>query len=108
MARVAKGNKIDLDLDLDFAHLCPSAAWCRRRWLVRPTTRKLQKLHVFPDVLQDLEHAAVTNLTMHLLLSCVLVGEGEAHTSAHKQHTRSSLDLFDSQRPGRKVETPGP
>ena len=35
---------------------------------MRPTTRQFQKLHVVPDVPLDLEHAAMPDLTVHLLL----------------------------------------
>ena len=60
MAWVAKGNKIIFGL----VYLRPSAASCVRERLVRPTTRELQELHVVPDV----EHVAVPDLTVHLLL----------------------------------------
>ena len=52
----------------DFVYLCPSAVPCGREWLVRPTTREFQKLHVVPDVPHDAEQAAVPDLTVHLLL----------------------------------------
>ena len=48
--------------------LRPSAASRVRERLVRPTTRKLQELHVVPDVPHDVEHVAVPDLTVHLLL----------------------------------------
>ena len=63
MAWVAKGNKIALD----FVYLCPPTVPCRRTWLVRPTTREFQEIHVAPDVPHDLEHAVVPDLTVHLL-----------------------------------------
>ena len=48
--------------------LRPSAASRVRERLARPTTRKLQELHVVPDVPHDVEHVAVPDLTVHLLL----------------------------------------
>ena len=35
---------------------------------MRPTTRQFQKLHVVPDVPHDLEHVAMPDLAVHLLL----------------------------------------
>ena len=35
---------------------------------MRPTTQQFQKLHVVPDVPHDLEHVAMPDLTVHLLL----------------------------------------
>ena len=64
VAWVAKGNKIIFD----FVYLCPSAVPCGREWLVRPTTRQFQKLHVVPDIPHDLEHVVMPDLTVHLLL----------------------------------------
>ena len=64
VAWVAKGNKIIFD----FVYLCPSTVPCLRGRVVRPTTRQFQKLHVVPDVPHDLEHAAMPDLTVHLLL----------------------------------------
>ena len=64
MARVAKGNKFIFD----FICLCPSTVPCLRGRLVRPTTRQLQKLHAAPNVPRDVEHIAMPDLTVHLLL----------------------------------------
>ena len=64
VAWVAKGNWIIFD----FIYLCPSTVPCLRGRLVRPTTRQFQKLHVVPDVPHDLEHVAMPDITVHLLL----------------------------------------
>ena len=73
VAWVAKGNKIIFD----FVYLCPSAVPCGREWLVRPTTRELQKFHVAPDVPHDSPLFSPSGCERACcLLLAVLVGGG--------------------------------